>query len=129
MECPGFYFHFDARQLILGVGLYQFTKPQLQRYRTAVIEPEKGERLLSILKQIEKKGPYILGGRHYKRVPRGYEDQPRSDLLLFNGMHVGLTEPLPEALFTEALPDHVMKVYEDLYPLHRWLVTLYEDIR
>jgi uncharacterized protein (TIGR02453 family) len=125
MECSGFYFHFDTRLLILGVGLYRFPKETLTEYRRSVLDEDLGERLALALAEAQEAGEYSLGGRHYKRVPRGLPgNHPRADLLRHNGLHLGRTEPLPDALFHGGLVEHCAVVFEDLLPVHRWLVDL-----
>ncbi|MBE9524604.1 MAG: DUF2461 domain-containing protein, partial [Chloroflexi bacterium] len=45
LENPGYYFHLDADNLMLGGGIYQFSKPLLKAYRNAVIDPALGPAL------------------------------------------------------------------------------------
>ncbi len=125
MECPGFYFHFDSENLILGEGLYMFPKPLLERYRERVVHPVHGTELRDALKDIQKKEGLSIGGKGYKRVPRGYDpSHPNAELLLYNGLHVGETVPLPDELFSSRLIDYCMVRFRDLLPIHRWLVAL-----
>ena len=42
MECSGFYFHFEPPNLLLGVGIYRFSKPLLEAYRHSVDDPKTG---------------------------------------------------------------------------------------
>jgi uncharacterized protein (TIGR02453 family) len=125
MECPGFYFHFDNTQLLLGVGIYLFPKHMLHAYRQSVVHARHGKELETLLDDIRIRRDYSIGGKHYKRAPRGYDaDHERAELLLYNGLYIGRTEPIPEILFSVNLIDHCLDVYSVLLPVHQWLVAL-----
>ena len=97
MECPGFYFHFDAEQLLLGAGVYFFPKALLHGYRQSVIHDTHGKDLAAILDDVR---------------------------ILYNGLHIGKTEPIPDLLFSHELINHCIDVFSILLPLHQWLVSL-----
>ena len=127
LECSGFYFHLEPPRLTLGVGVYIFPKHRLHQFRSAVVGPDHGDGLADIIGKILKDSRYELGGRHYKRMPPGYDDQhANAGLLLHNGLYVGLDTDIPEELYTPRLVDYCMKVFADLYPLHEWLVAFSE---
>jgi uncharacterized protein (TIGR02453 family) len=127
MECPGYYFHFDTENLLLGEGLHLFPKQMLHTYRQSVVNPEHGESLAVILEEVRGRKLYSIGGKQYKRVPQGYDmAHKRAELLLYNGLHIGKTGPIPEILFSEGLIDHCMGVFRELLPVHQWLVSLTE---
>ncbi len=122
MECSGFYFHLAPDQMVLGVGIYLFPRQLLEPYRKSVDDPATGSRLESILARIGKAGAYNIGGRKYKRIPRGFPaDHPRAELLKHQSLHAGLeTEPWPE-LHTPDLIDRCFEAYREIAPLHCWL--------
>jgi uncharacterized protein (TIGR02453 family) len=125
MECPGFYFHLEPPVLILGVGLYMFPKYLIDTYRNSVVHPEYGKKLAEIVAQIEKKKDFQIGGKHYKRIPAGYDSaHPNADLLLHNGLHVGAESPIPEEFYSKKLVDYCWKRYQSLLPIHAWLVAM-----
>jgi len=125
MECPGFYFQIEPNKLMLGAGLYMFTPRVLSSYRKAVVDPESGSRLRDIIKNIERIKDFKVEGRHYKRVPPGYDPgHPNADLLLHNGLYVALETRLPDALFTAKAADFCWQKYRPFLPLHEWLVSL-----
>jgi len=125
MECSGFYFHLEPSKLILGVGIYMFPRQLLDHYRRSVIHPEYGEELSGILKKICKVKGCELGGKHYKRVPAGYDSShPNAELLLHNGLYVGQETGLPDELYSSSLIEYCWKRYRPLAPLHRWLVSM-----
>ena len=124
MECPGFYFHLDARRLMLGIGMYQFSKPALERYRHAVVDGKRGPALGRAVKTVTGCG-LTLGGEHYKRVPRGFDPEHKNAAYLrHNGLHAMREDKAPTELRSAALVDYCMGAYTDGLPLHRWLLPL-----
>ena len=121
MECSGFYFHVDDDELMLGVGVYQFPKHLLEKFRDAVVDPVRGASLVKVLKKMEKAG-FSANGKHYKRVPRGYDpDHKNADYLLYNGFHSRVTTRLPKEFYSKALIDYAFKKFKTMLPLHEWL--------
>ena len=67
----------------------------------------------------------MLGEKHDKRVPRGYDpEQQYSDYLLYNGLTVAVESYVPEELFSTEAIEYCFKRFEDMGPIHRWLVNL-----
>ena len=121
MECSGFYLHVEGDVLLIGVGIKMFPKPLLDRYRQAVVDKKLGTELQKIVKNITGKG-YLVDGKHYKKVPRGYDgDHPNAQFLLFNGLTARVEEKVPDAFYSDAIIDHAYSHYKSLLPLHRWL--------
>ena len=124
MACPGFYFHLAPPTLMFGVGLYMFDKPQMEAYRHSVDHEVHGAELEKIEEALAAAG-YWLGGKKYKRVPRGYDkDHPRGELLKYGGLHAGRELPVPEEFYSESLIDLCAGEFERLLPLHRWLLAM-----
>lgn len=123
MECPGFYFHIEPKNFFLGAGMYVFTKELLNKYREVVSDPSKGKELKLIIDLILKNKKYQLGGKTFKKVPRGFDPEYKySDLLLHSGVYV-YYESDDFKILTEKDPvDFAFKTFKDLYPLHKWLV-------
>jgi uncharacterized protein (TIGR02453 family) len=69
MESPGFYFHVEPTKILFGLGIYGFSPKQLTVYRKAVVDPEWGKELASILAKISRRKDFKLGEKHYKRIP------------------------------------------------------------
>lgn len=127
MESSGFYFHVEPPRLMLGLGVYQFSKPLLERYRNAVVHPRHGKALVAAISQVLLSGPYILHGQHYKRIPRGYEaTEETAALLLHNGLYVSVEDGIPDAFYSAELIPYCLNIWRDFLPLHRWLVGLTE---
>ncbi len=125
MECSGFYFHLEPPNLLLGVGVYMFPRRLLDRYRRMVVDPEYGEELSTIIKSISKIKGCQLGGKHYKRIPSGFDlSHPNAQLLLHNGLYAGVEAEIPDEMYSSKLLDYCLQIYRPLAPLHRWLVSI-----
>ena len=130
MENTGFYLHLEPEKLMLGTGIYCFQKPQLEKYRSFVVDKKHGPALVKAIEKTTKSGPFSLGGSHYKRIPRGFDpEHERVSLLMHNGLYVGEEQPVPEILFTAELPEYCFDRFNRMAPLHRWLVTMNSEFR
>ena len=126
MECPGFYFHFEEQRLLFGTGFYMFPKNIMALYRDAVVDKKLGAELRKAAKKVTEKG-YRVSGKHYKRIPQGYDpDLQNAEFLLFNGLHAMVEEKVPKAFYSEALVDHAFSHYKNMLPLHQWLKKVIE---
>jgi len=124
MACTGFYLHVEPPTLMLGVGLYQFDDALLEAWRGSVLSDVHGPALVEAVAQVTKAG-YGLGGRAWKRVPRGFDkDHPRADWLTFGGLYASLELPLPDVFFEPGLPAFCAAHYRKMLPLHHWLLEL-----
>lgn len=125
MECPGFYFHLEPPNLMLGGGFYIFPKNTLERYRNAVVHPDSGEEFSRILGAITQQQGYTLGGKHYKRIPSGFDAaHPNAEYLLYNGLYAGTESKIPDEFFSRDLLDYCLQKFKPMIELHRWLVTM-----
>ena len=121
MECSGFYFHLGDKNLMLGVGMHMFPKGLLEPYRQAVINKKFGPKLRETVKKVSNKG-YNVVGKHYKRVPRGYEaSHKNAEFLQYNGLTAGIESKIPKEFYTEALVDYALNHFKNMVPLHEWL--------
>jgi uncharacterized protein (TIGR02453 family) len=122
MECSGFYFHLAPEEMIIGTGIYMFPKELMAAYRDSVANPKHGEDLARVIDQVQKAGPYNLGGEMYKRVPRGFPaDHPRAELLKRKGLFTGLDKAPGPELHTPELIEFCYREYRKMAPLHHWL--------
>ena len=127
LENSGFYFHLEPPRVTLGSGIYILPRRFLDVYRDAVVDPEHGAALVRAVEQVTATGPYQIGGRHYKRIPRGYDpDHELADYLLFNGLYASCEGPIPEELYTAELVDWCFERFQDMYPIHQWVVAMME---
>jgi uncharacterized protein (TIGR02453 family) len=127
MECSGYYIHLEPPTFLLGTGIYMFPDNLLRAYRDSVVEPDYGQDLVEALHLIAQKGPYSIGGKHYKKVPPGYDPAHRNaELLLYNGMTAGVETAIPDEFYTAEILDVCLRRFEDMSPLEKWLVELTE---
>lgn len=125
MECSGYYFHLEPPRLMLGGGLYMFSRPLLERFRLAALDPEYGDELAKAVKKITMRPGFSLDGKHYKRLPPGTDPaHPNAGLLLHNGLYAGWETEVPKEFYSAALIDYCLDKFRPLQPLHRWLTDL-----
>jgi uncharacterized protein (TIGR02453 family) len=125
MESAGFYFHLEPPDLFLGGGMYMFPDSLVPRFRRAAVDPKLGQELRKILAGLAERKDFVLGGKHYKRVPAGYDaGHPNAELLKHNGLYVGYESKIPEEFYSARLVDYCFERYEPIVPLHRWLAKL-----
>jgi uncharacterized protein (TIGR02453 family) len=122
-ERPGYFFRLQPESLILGAGMHAFSEEPLQRYRTAVLDDEKGRLLEQVAETI---GNGRVHGRTYQRVPRGLPQQhPGADWLKHSGLFAENTiSPVPADIFTPHAVDFCFEQFKKVAPLQRWLVDL-----
>jgi len=125
MECSGFYFHLEPPNIVLGGGLYMFPNYLFDTYRNSVVHPRYGKELADILSGLKRKEDVRIEGKHYKRIPAGYDPSHfNAEYLLHNGLYIGNETAIPEELYSEDLIDYCWKVYRLSFRLHRWLVAM-----
>jgi uncharacterized protein (TIGR02453 family) len=125
LDCSGYYFHLEPPSLILGGGLYAFSRPLLERFRRTVADPEYGPELAAIVGKLSARPGFTVSGEHYKRVPAGYDAEPEAEFLLrYTGLYAGLEVPIPAELHSTALLDYCFDRFKPMEPLHRWLAKL-----
>ena len=121
MECSGFYLHFENNMVMIGVGVKMFPKPLLDLYRRAVIDKKLGAELKKIIDKVSAEG-YLIDGKHYKKVPRGFDaEHPNAEFLLYNGLTARVEEKVSDTFFSEAIIEHAYSHHRNMLPLHRWL--------
>jgi uncharacterized protein (TIGR02453 family) len=122
-DTPGFWFSLGAAEVQLGVGMYGFDKERLESFRQSVIHPRSGKALLAAVAKVEKAGPYEIGGKTRKLMPRGFEtDADRAGYLLYEGLFTAFR--LPSAAAGE--PDFVKVAaghYKKMWPIGEWLLA------
>lgn len=129
-ERPGYYFELTPDGAGFFCGTYQFDAGQIEVYRQAVLDPEKGMRAAQAVSDLRADGRYRVGGEHYKRVPRGYPaDHPRAALLRHNGLYVMTDALIPPAMVTSPdLIDVCFEHAERMAPLLYWLANLEQHV-
>lgn len=124
--CSGFFFRLKPDSLILGAGIHQFEGGLLEAYRHAVIDPDAGASLATLVDGLRSRG-YDVGGESYKKVPRGFPaDHARKQLLLHSGLTASVTRPAPLQAQAASFVDLCAQQFEAMADLHTWLVKLTE---
>ncbi|BDQ03332.1 DUF2461 domain-containing protein [Ignavibacterium sp.] len=124
MECSGFYFHIEPNNFFLGAGMYVFSPQQLKKYRDTVYNPDKGRELSNIISSILKNKNYSIGGKTYKKTPRGYDsDYKYSELLLHSGVYSFYEIESLNMFHKKDIVEFTYNVFKDMNPLHQWLVN------
>ena len=131
MECSGFYFHVEPGRVLLGTGLYQFPPYLMEEYRRSVVDPKQGKSLVKAIKAVTKEEGVELGGKHYKRTPRGFDpDHENAEYLLYDGIYVGLEiMPPPPEIHSPKLVKYLFDRYKKMLPFHQWLLAMTERAR
>jgi uncharacterized protein (TIGR02453 family) len=124
-DSPGFFFGMDHTGARIYSGLHMFSKELLTVYREAVADEDQGSKLEKALSSVKGAGAYEVGGKHYKRVPSGYDpEHKRAELLLYNGLHA-LSSPIePQVLLTGELIDACLDHCRKMLPIHEWLIGI-----
>ncbi len=127
MESSGFYFHVEGKKMMLATGIYMFQKAHLEAYRKSVADKKLGASLEKVLKNTTRDKKIEIGGKHYKRVPRGFDpDYKHARYLLHNRLYVYRNSPIPKEFYTPKLVDYSLEQFRKMAPLHRWLVDMTE---
>jgi uncharacterized protein (TIGR02453 family) len=120
---PGFHFVITADRAGAGAGMYAFGKAELERYRTAIGDPDRADRLARAVSTAAQAGGGDLDPPALKRVPAGIDPTaPNAELARHKGIVVRRDLPLDDALFGPAAPDYVLDRFRPLAPVHNWLV-------
>ncbi len=123
MECSGFYFHLDAKTFGAGTGMYMFSKEMLTDFRRVVSDPENGKELNEIIKKILKNKNITLGGKKFKRVPKGFDPEyPYADLLLHDGLYCWFEGKNFNSLSNEKAVKVIFDAFCKMLPLHEWYI-------
>ena len=123
MDCPGFYFHIEPKLFFIASGMYMFSKEKLHKYRETVSDPAKGKKLFEIISSLQKKKNFVIGGKTYKKTPRGFDDNYKyGDLFLYNGLYVYYEKTSFDELIKNDPVDFSFKIFKEMLPLHRWFV-------
>ena len=119
----GFYMRITPTELGIGVGAHGFDKDRLAACRSAVVDATAGPALIKAVQAVAGAG-WEAKGEHYKKVPRGFEpaDEQQERLLRYSALWTGEDVPHPKSLGSRRLIGYCMNRWEQLEPLHRWLV-------
>jgi uncharacterized protein (TIGR02453 family) len=120
----GYYVDVGPGGMYAGGGRYHWARPELERLRAAVADPDPGEELARILRRAEGKGmePWL---DPLQRMPKPYPaDHPRAELLRARSLTLGRRRERGPFLLSGDLLDHLVADWRALVPLNRWLERL-----
>ena len=121
---PFFYVHLDAQKLMLVVGIKEFDTPTRTRFRDAVMDSAKGNRLDKIVAELMETG-LTLNGPKSAIVPRGFPpDHERADLLCYDGLYAESTQGMPTLVHSHGFPAYCVGRFGKAKKLYDWLKLL-----
>lgn len=124
LESSGFYFHIEPKYFFLGGGTYVFSDNMIKTYREALSDKTAGEQLTTAIKKVTKLG-YQIGGKHFKRLPKGFdEDSPQAELLLHNGLYCYIESKELDQLKPITIVEFCYKHFKAMLPVHNWLADV-----
>lgn len=124
MECSGFYFHYFAKKLMLGVGIHMMPKDILDKYRKAVVHDTLGPELRKAVTNVKKKG-YRIGVKHYKQVPRGFEkSHDNAEYLLYSGLTAMIEQKVDSQFHSKEMLSIAFGHFKKMKPIHDWLLKV-----
>jgi uncharacterized protein (TIGR02453 family) len=122
---PGYFFRLEPKKLTVGGGTHRFDATQIQTYREAVVDAERGSELEQSLSNITLHKHFSAGGATRKAVPRGYDpEHHRAHLLLHDGLYAAYEGPLPPELHDASFVDWCAAQFKLLSPVVDWLMRL-----
>ncbi len=123
MQSSAFYLHFDARTMLIAVGLRRFKPPMLALYRAYIKADKHRGELRSILNALLSKG-YKLPEPRYKRYPKGFDaSMPHAELSLYDCMYA-YKETDAGLVNDTALIDTLYRHFEAMLPLQQWVYEM-----
>ncbi|MEM6339103.1 MAG: DUF2461 family protein, partial [Pseudomonadota bacterium] len=118
---PVFMLSLEPNQsLIIGCGIFEFSKSDIDIYRKNIITSSKRQNLDKILQDI-KNNQYRIDIPSYKKVPREYIDKyPQEELLKAKGLTIWKESNLPKEFFSKDAIEFTLAQYKQMLPLHDW---------
>lgn len=118
----GFYLRITASEVIVGAGAHMMDADRLKRFRNAAADAVAGPAILKAVDAVKAAG-YSVGGEHYKRLSKGFEDAgvATGKLLRHNALFIDVTVPTPKELRSDAFIEFCTGHWKMMSPVHRWL--------
>jgi uncharacterized protein (TIGR02453 family) len=124
-EVPGYHFYMDKSGAVIYGGQHSFPKSILPVFRAAIDDEDFGPQFQPALDAVAASGDYEVGGEQYVRVPREFDpEHPRGDQLRFKGIYVKSQALTPDQLTAATLIDLCIQHFQNMAPLHHWLVKM-----
>jgi uncharacterized protein (TIGR02453 family) len=119
---PGFFVRITADSAGMGAGMHIFGKPELDRYRKAVLDPGAGKALEKAIASVRAAG-YEVEGATRKAIPRGYDaGQERAHLLLHEGLSTEFRGK-PAIAQSTGFVDECARRAAEMWPIGKWLLA------
>lgn len=116
-----FYVQLGSDGLLVAGGSFHMTPTQVARYREAVADDRRGERLVAVVAALEKAG-WEVHGERLKTTPRGYPaDHPRIELLRHRSLYVGRVYDPDDVLHEPAAARRVRDGWRRIRALNEWV--------
>lgn len=117
---PGFFFRLHPDGVLLGVGMHEFERDALARYRAAVVDDKQGAALARVVAGLAK-DDRALGAPTRTKVPRGFDaGHPRASLLLHEGLWAEAQLTARDAA-KPSFVDACLARWAAMWPLGKWL--------
>ncbi len=118
----GFFLRITSTSVHLGAGSHGFSKEALASYRKALLDEKAAKSLASLARRLTRAG-YAIGGKTYKKVPRGFAGSaPAQELALHSAFWVAAQRRSPPELGNAKFVTYCMREWKKLAPVHRWLI-------
>jgi uncharacterized protein (TIGR02453 family) len=117
----GWYVNVGPAGLYTASGLYHPGRPELERVRAAMADPETGGELEAILRRAAGKGlePWL---NPLQRMPRPWPaDHPRAGMLKARSLVLNRRHERAPWLLTAELLDRLIADWKAMVPFNRWL--------
>lgn len=121
---PGFILRITPDEVIIGAGVVGLFGERLERWRTAVLDDDRGIELATLIEatRCRLRGATLTEPTR-KRVPKGFPaDHPRADLLRRDGLHLSTALAMPDSVTSASFATWCLERHVQLADLHRWLV-------
>lgn len=123
MEGSGYYFHLEPKGFGAGAGMYMFSKEHMKKFRDVIANSDKGKELDDIVKKITRGGKYEVGGKKFKKTPRGYDPNSKyAEYFLYEGIYSWYDGKDFSEIKSGKVVDVIFKKFKEMSALQNWLV-------
>ncbi len=125
-DAPAWMMGLEPDRLVMGVGVFVFSKDKLDAWRAAVGGPD-GEKLAELLGRLKADGARIEEPE-LKRVPAPYAtDHPQGTLLRHKGLAVWTDGAAQDEIYGADAPEKCWRRLQPFMPVFDWLREFAEN--
>ena len=118
----GFFLRIRDKSVHLGAGSHGFSKEALTRYRESLNDEKAAKSLASLTRRLARAG-YEIGGKTYKKPPRGFDGNAAGrELVLHSALWAAVERASPPELGSAKFVTYCTKEWRKMAPVHRWLM-------